>query len=407
MSLFKDKPFPWMGLMDEILKFRKYFLSTYAIILIFGVIMVFSASYIFAGETYGSPTYFILRQLIFIGVGVVASLIIGNTKLTFWLKYSYHIGLFFLLLLFLTFIPGVGLNVKGAHRWISAGFFSIQPGEFVKFSTLLLSIYFFENFAKLDVLERTKYAISLFLPLLLLLFQPDFGSFSICFVLLVFVCFMSSFPRKYFYGIAVSAFVSMSFIMILEPYRVRRLLAFLDPWKNPKTSGFQIIQSYLAFANGGVFGLGLGNSNEKLFYLPEAHNDFIFSVIGEELGLFGVVAVVALFMALIYFGLRLSLALRTKSASLTVSSIVFALGLQVFVNMAVVLGLLPTKGLNLPLISYGGSSILANFMALGIIFSSIKQSEELVVGGREYLDSQNKRQATSHFSSKIGHISNF
>lgn len=391
--------------MDEILKFKRYFLSTYALILIFGVIMVFSASYIFAGETYGKATYFVLRQTLFIFIGIVACLVIGNTKLNFWLKYSYHIGLFFLGLLLLTFVPGVGLNIKGAHRWISLGLFSIQPGEFVKFSTLLLSIYFFENFSRLVLEEKIKYSLSLLVPMILLLFQPDFGSFTICFFILAFVCFMSSFPRKYFYSLISVGLISIVLVMLMEPYRVRRLLTFLDPWKNPKTSGFQIIQSYLAFANGGVIGQGLGNSNEKLFYLPEAHNDFIFSVIGEELGLFGVMMTVGLFLALIYFGFRLAISLKTKSAGLTVSSIIFALGLQVFVNMAVVLGLLPTKGLNLPLISYGGSSILANFFALGIIISSIKQSQTLIAGGQQYSESMSQSQNNS--SNKFGNISNF
>ena len=155
-------------------------------------------------------------------------------------------------------------------------------------------------------------------------------------------------------------------------YRVKRILVFLDPWSDPKNSGFQIIQSFLAFAQGGITGQGLGNSNEKLFYLPESYNDFIFSVIGEELGFMGVVGGAFLFLGFIYLGFKLALSLRSRLSSLLVSSIVFNIGIQAFLNMGVVLGLLPTKGLNLPFISYGGSSMVANLAALGLVFSAVR-----------------------------------
>ena len=160
-------------------------------------------------------------------------------------------------------------------------------------------------------------------------------------------------------------------------YRIKRILTFLDPWKNPKTSGFQIIQSYLAFANGSLFGQGLGNSNEKLFYLPEAHNDFIFSVIGEELGFIGVFCIVILFLSALYLGFKLALQMKKRPALILASSAIFILGLQSFLNMAVVLGLLPTKGLNLPFISYGGSSLLSNFLGIGLLCSAVKYSNEM------------------------------
>ena len=160
----------------------------------------------------------------------------------------------------------------------------------------------------------------------------------------------------------------------MKAYRIERLLTYLDPWKNPKTSGFQIIQSFLAFANGGIFGQGLGNSNEKLFYLPEAHNDFIFSVIGEELGLFGVTLMVGLFMTFIYLGLKIGIRMKNRWAFILVSTVIFTIGLQALLNMGVVLGLLPTKGLNLPFISYGGSSLVSNFFGVGLILSAVNES---------------------------------
>ena len=157
------------------------------------------------------------------------------------------------------------------------------------------------------------------------------------------------------------------------------MLTYLDPWKNPQGSGFQIIQSYMAFANGSFLGKGLGNSNEKLFYLPEAHNDFIFSVVGEELGFIGVFIVICLFLAMIYFGFKLVLKLSNRTAIIMGSAIVFVLGIQALLNMGVVLGLLPTKGLNLPFISYGGSSLICNFFGIGLLLSAVKGSREEVM----------------------------
>ena len=170
----------------------------------------------------------------------------------------------------------------------------------------------------------------------------------------------------------VFGFIAACGILISAPYRVKRLLTFLDPWKDPRGAGFQVIQSFLAFANGSFFGQGLGNSNEKLFYLPEAYNDFIFSVVGEELGFVGVLATVIMFISFIFIGLKMAISLKSRVGSIMVSAIIFAIGFQAFMNMGVVLGVLPTKGLNLPFISYGGSSMVANLAALGLIFACVK-----------------------------------
>lgn len=353
------------------------FISVLGIIVILGLIMVYSSSYIFAKEIFGDPNYFILRQSFFAVVGLAIVLVIGRSKFFIWWKYAHYINWFCVLLLVLTFVPGLGPSVKGARRWLSLGPIGIQPGEFVKYSILLCSYYFFENYTRLPTAERIKYLVSIALPMLLLVLQPDFGTFSICFIVVSFTCFMSSFPRRIFYSSFGVGVIAALGILISAPYRVQRLLTFLDPWKNPKTSGFQIIQSYLAFANGSITGLGLGNSNEKLFYLPEAHNDFIFSVIGEELGLIGVLAVIILFLFFAYAGLKLALQLRTRPGVVIVSSIIFTISIQAFLNMAVVLGLVPTKGLNLPFISYGGSSLMANFFAIGLVLSAIRQDKAI------------------------------
>ncbi len=336
-----------------------------------GVIMVYSSSYIFAQEQYGNSNYFFFKQVIFLSIGTVIAFVISKTKVSFWMKYGHIVNWVLTAMLLATFLPGFGKVVKGAKRWLDLGLFGFQPGELVKYTVLLSAVNFFENFNSLDKNTKINRSVGMLLPLLLLLMQPDFGSFTICLIIVLYACFLSSFPRKIFYwgfGVAITALIP---ILISQPYRVKRLFSFLDPWKNPQTSGFQIIQSYLGFANGSILGTGLGNSNEKLFYLPEAHNDFIFSVIGEELGFIGVFTIVVLFFLFNLYGQKLALLIKNRSHAIIVSCVVFLISLQATLNMGVVLGLLPTKGLNLPFISSGGSSLLANAFGIGLVLSAI------------------------------------
>lgn len=346
--------------------------------------MVWSSSYILANESFGSPYHYIIRQLIYLFLAIGLAFGVSKTKYTFWLKYGYLVNILASGIVALTIVKGIGASAKGASRWLTFGGMSIQPGEIVKFTVILSALSFFENWNKMDNKERMKHGGTLFLPLALLIKQPDFGTFFICFVVISFVCFMSSFPRKYFYYSLITGAVGGVFVLFSQAYRVKRMLTYLDPWKNPQGSGFQIIQSYMAFAKGSAFGQGLGNSNEKLFYLPEAHNDFIFSVIGEELGFIGVFFLICLFVVFIYFGFKLALQIKERKGIIMSSAIVFVLGLQALLNMGVVLGLLPTKGLNLPFVSYGGSSLLCNFFGIGLLLSVIKgYRQELVDGGEE------------------------
>lgn len=339
--------------------------------------MVFSSSYIFAREKYGSPFYFLNKQLIYTVFGFFLMWVISNTKYQFWIKFSKQIVIFSTFLLALTFLPGIGIEVKGANRWLNLLFISFQPGELAKYSVLFYSVYFFEVLNKAPLKERLSGLPYLILPLFLLVLQPDFGSFFICCSVIFFISFLSSFNRKYFYSFLVGGVSAVLGVLLMAPYRVARLITFLDPWKNPKSSGFQIIQSFLAFSNGGVTGKGLGNSNEKLFYLPEAHNDFIFSVIGEELGLIGVVAFIFILMIFIYNGLKLSTQNNNNFIQhLIICGVVFLISYQSFLNMGVVMGVLPTKGLNLPFVSFGGSSLVCNFFGVGVLLSALKKKKQ-------------------------------
>ena len=350
----------------------KAFLSILAVLITNGLIMVWSSSFILATEMFGSSFHYIFRQLTYLFLSISLAYIVSKTKYNFWIKYGYLINIVASLIVALTIIKGIGSSAKGASRWLTFFGMSIQPGEIVKFTVILSALSFFENWNKMETKERLKHGATLLLPLALLVKQPDFGSFSICFVVMAFVGFMSSFPRKYFYTSLVCGGFSGIIILFYKAYRVKRLLTYLDPWKNAQGSGFQIIQSYMAFANGSLLGQGLGNSNEKLFYLPEAHNDFIFSVIGEELGFVGVFVIICLFLAFLYFGFKLVLQVRDRIGIILGSSIIFVLGFQALLNMGVVLGLLPTKGLNLPFISYGGSSLVCNFFGIGLLLSVVK-----------------------------------
>lgn len=349
----------------------KTFFVILAILIIIGVIMVYSSSYLYAKEIFGSSTHFFFRQLVFLLFGIILAFTVSFTRFNFWPKYGFYINIGCTLLVILTFFPGIGISVKGARRWLDLLYFNFQPGELIKYTLILVAVNFFENFTTLSFWKKIQYSLSLIVPLALLIRQPDYGSFLICCIVIFFVCYISTFPRRWFYTIFTIGNVVGFAILFMKPYRVERILTFLDPWKNPKGSGFQMIQSYLAFANGSIFGQGLGNGNEKLLYLPEAHNDFIFSVMAEETGFIGIALVVILFLVLIFFGFRLSLVFKERITIICVSAIIFVLGLQAFLNMGVVLGLLPTKGLNLPFISYGGSSLISNFFGIGLISSAL------------------------------------
>jgi cell division protein FtsW len=365
-------------------KYKTLFILNLVAIILVGLIMVYSSSYIVSIDMTGSSFHFILKQIIFLLIGSALAYTIASTKFSFWWKSAqfWHVCAFLLLLM--TFIPGLGVTIKGASRWVNLGGFYFQPSEILKYSIVLVAIKFFEGFHAQNLKANLINFVSLLIPALFLIKQPDFGTFSIIFATIFFIAFLSSFSRKYFYSSLVLGVIGLVTILVAAPYRVKRIMTYLDPWSDPQNSGFQIIQSYLAFANGAITGQGLGNSQEKLFYLPEAYNDFIFSVLGEELGLVGVIFVSMLFVTLLYFGFKMSVQSQKRSVVIFISSIVFIICLQAFLNMGVVLGLLPTKGLNLPFISYGGSSLVANLMAVGFIFSALKSEEDVKATSTEH-----------------------
>jgi cell division protein FtsW len=343
---------------------------------LFGLLMVYSSSYIYAQERTGDGLAFIKKQLMFSGLGFAA--LVGVCRIDYrkWSQWAYPmLGTAFLLLL-AVFIPGLGARAGGAQRWLHLGPLGFQPGEFAKFAVIFFVAH------QLDKKKERLHTFAagvlshILLPLpalLLLLMQPDFGT-TVMIVSVVFaLMFLAGVPKKYFAIALVLGAVAGVYLALGTAYRRDRVMTFLDPWRDPSGKGFQIIQSMLGLHNGSLTGVGLGNGKEKLFYLPEAHNDFIFAVIGEELGFVGIFAVVCAYLYLIYRGFKIAWNCHTQYKDLfgmlLASGITLALGLQGFVNMAVVMGLVPTKGLTLPFISYGGSAILVDLFAVGVLLS--------------------------------------
>jgi cell division protein FtsW len=276
-------------------------------------------------------------------------------------------------------IPGVAHRSGGATRWISVYGLTFQPSEFAKLAVLIFVATQLSR--KLDQQDNLRsglltYFIGAIPIYILLLCQPDFGTVALLFCSTFCMLFVSGVRIKYL-AITVASLVPTAAALILTtPYRRDRLLGFLDPWSDPAHKGFQVIQSFIAFFSGRWFGVGLGNSREKLFYLPEAHNDFIFAVVGEELGLLGVLFFVVLFLIVIWRGLGVAALLKEPFERGLAAGIATCLGLQAFFNMGVVLGLLPTKGLPLPLISYGGSSLIVTLFMLGVLARLSERAEK-------------------------------
>lgn len=352
-------------------------LAMYTLVAI-GVIMIYSASAVYADQIFHSPTYFLRRQLFYVIVGSFMFLLSSWVDPAFLKRNSRLFMGIAILLLIAVFLPFLGRSAGGARRWIQLSFFSFQPVEYAK---LAMCIYLSDYLSrKRDSI--TKGSISIFIApfaLLSLLFslvilQPDLGSCIFLFLLMGTLFFLSGIRLRYILMAAAVLLVLLVFLIWQAPYRINRITAYLNPWKDPKGSGFQIIQSFLAFALGGIKGVGLGESTQKLFYLPQSHTDFIFSVIGEELGLMGALAVVFLYAMFFFFGNRLAQRCRDPFLRLLAFSLVVFITLQALTNLLVAVGLIPTKGLPLPFISYGGTALVFHMISVGILLAVDRQS---------------------------------
>jgi len=348
----------------------KWILLAVAGLLALGMTMVLSTSYLYSQERYGDGTYFFRKQLIAMGAGLIALVACSIAPSTYYRRFAYPLLAISFIVLVMVLIPGLGVNRGGARRWIMFPGFAFQPSELAKLSIIF---YLAHSMAKKADMIRT-FSVGVLPHLLisgvfagLLLLEPDFGTALILTMMLYFMLFIGGVRVRHLLSTALLALPVLAYVMMTAQYRLRRLMTFLDPWSDATGSGFHVIQSLIAFGSGQLFGRGLGESRQKLFYLPEAHTDFVYSVVGEELGLLGALAVLALFGVIIVRGLRLTAKIEEPFDQYLAFGLTVLLGLQALIHMGVVMGLMPTKGLVLPFISYGGSAMVINLMEAGIL----------------------------------------
>ncbi len=335
-----------------------------------GILMVYSNSAILAERDYGDAKFFLRKHLLFATLGVALMFVFSRMRYYALRKLAYPALAVSAIALGLVLVPGIGIKSGGARRWLDLALFSFQPAEFAKIAIVL---YMAHSLTKKEEKIKTfrvgffPHIIVTSMLVLLVLAQPDFGSAVAMATLVFLILFIAGARITYIITCILGLLPLLWYLIMSAEYRRQRIAAFLDPWEHASSSGFQVIQSFYAFGVGGLAGRGLGDGRQKLFYLPEAHTDFIFSAIGEELGFVGVMGIVILFFILISLGFSVAFRTAEPFGAFLAAGITAFLGLQVTINMAVVLGLLPTKGLTLPFISYGGTSLVASLIGVGIL----------------------------------------
>jgi cell division protein FtsW len=342
-------------------------------ILAIGLIMVASASMVISDRQFGYPFHYLIRQAIFLALGIVLALLTTRVSLRIWQSLGGYLVVVSFFLLLLVLVPGIGKEVNGSMRWINLGPLSIQVSELAKLCVVIfLAGYLVRRQSEVETRIRgfLKPLLVLGLMALLLLQEPDFGATTVIIATALAMLFVAGVRLWQFVFLLITAGAALAVLAISAPYRVVRLTTFLHPWANQFDTGYQLTQSLIAFGRGGIWGVGLGNSIQKLFYLPEAHTDFLFAVLAEELGLIGELVVVGLFVILVGRVLVLGYRAYQKGHLLNAYLAIglgLQLGIQVMINIGVNAGILPTKGLTLPLMSYGGSSMLMNCVVIGIL----------------------------------------
>jgi len=348
------------------------------VLICIGIVMIYSSSSIYAWEKYGDSFYFLKRHLFFLLAGLALTFLVMLVDYRLFRKYARLLLWIALVLLVLVLIPGVGREVSGARRWFRFKFISFQPAEF---ANLALIIYISDFICRKG--DQLKLLLKGFLPpicvlgaaALLILGQPDLGTVIALGSVVLIMLFVGGTRGSYILSLLLCSLPALYLLVFKVAYRRVRILAFLNPWLDPKGTGFQIIQSQIAIGSGGLFGRGLGHSQQKLFYLPAAHTDFIFSIIGEELGLAGTLGIIVLFMLFIQQGLKVIKNAQDKFGYFLALGLILMISLKAIVNIGVSCGIFPTKGLPLPFISYGGSSLIFDLVSLGILINIARTGE--------------------------------
>ncbi|KTC76783.1 cell division protein ftsW [Legionella brunensis] len=353
--------------------YDKWLMGAVLGLLIIGLMMVASSSVMISTKYYHQPFHFLIRQSCYLFAGFLAALAVMRIDSNVWEKMSVPLLLICLLMLLIVLIPGVGRIVNGSRRWLALGPIGIQVSELAKLTMIFyVSGYLVrqQESVRYSILGFIKPMIILGLVSVLLLMEPDFGATVVISGTVMALLFLAGVRLRYYVGLLIIVICCLAMLAFSSPYRVARLTAFLDPWADQFNSGYQLTQSLIAFGRGGWLGVGLGDSVQKLFYLPEAHTDFLFAVLAEELGLIGVLLVLILYSILVTRGMIIGFTAYNQErmfAAFTAYGLTFWLGLQAAINMGVNSGLLPTKGLTLPMLSYGGASMVVNCVVVALL----------------------------------------
>lgn len=353
------------------------FMTTMVLVCV-GIVMIYSASCIYAWERYHDGFFFLKRHISFVAIGIVLAFLVMTVDYRKFRTFAKPLLLVSLLLLALVLIPGIGREVSGARRWFRFKFISFQPSELANIAVIIYMADFITR--KKEMLKSFVWG---FMPammvlgavVLLILMQPDLGTTLALGVVVFIMLFIAGVRPQHLLYVILAGLPALYFLIFHVPYRRMRIMAFLNPWADPRGSGFQIIQSQIALGSGGITGIGLGHSKQKLFFLPAAHTDFILSIIGEELGLIGTVGVVSLFVLFILLGLKIVKNAPDQFGYLLGLGLVSMITLKAMVNIGVSCGVLPTKGLPLPFISYGGSSFIFDLVSVGILMNIARAGE--------------------------------
>lgn len=331
---------------------------------IFGLVMIYSSSYIWAEYKYNDAYKYVKNQAIFFFVGLFLMYVFSKIDYSIYYAKAKWIILICIMLLVLVLIPGIGSVRNGSRSWFGIGSFGIQPSEFTKLGLIIFTSKYLCNHKKF-------FPILIFTLLIfgLIMLQPDFGTGSILVMSILGILFVAGMNISFLVKMGVIGAIGVVVLILIAPYRLARILSFLDPWSDPLGSGFQIIQSLYAIGPGGLFGLGFGNSIQKHFYLPEPQTDFIFSIISEEFGFVGILIVASLFLTIIITGFRIAFKTRDLFGKYLCFGIMFCFSFQTVMNLCVVVGLIPVTGVTLPFLSYGGSSLLITMCSMGVILN--------------------------------------
>lgn len=342
------------------------------ILALIGLVMVFSASAVVAGNRFHDPGYFLKRQLVWLTVGLLLLHLVSRIDYVWWKRLSIPLLGLTVALLVMVLIPSIGVAAKGARRWIQLGPVVVQPAEVAK---MVGVIYLAAYLARKE--DRVTSFLSGVMPALLVmgvlgglvLMEPDLGTIVVMGSVAIGLLFLGGARPTHLLSLGLCAVPVVLALVLGSSYRRQRLMAFLSPWKDATDTGFQITQSFLAFGSGGVFGVGLGEGKQKLFFLPEAHTDFVLALVGEELGLIGTGVIILLFALFVVRGFQISARARMPFGRYLGMGITLLIGTQALINASVVTGLLPTKGLTLPFVSYGGSSLVTCMVGVGILLN--------------------------------------